>query len=204
MQVKTSHDAGQLDLSPVNGEFKTEERDRVSTNARYVPFCGFTVRREDLTRNRRELSKIESLGEVDRQFIATLIDTEAAIGYFLRRSGRQNNWTAYVSVKMIHSGVVNHFAELVGFERRRRPWQGFNSLTGSTQKRWSIQISGLLAFFTIKSVEALLYNEKSKAEANCILQYGPVVKPPGMHPFLRCGATPMKRGVWIWPDLQPG
>lgn len=61
-----------------------------------------------------------------------------------------------------------------------------------------------LAFFTIKSVEAILYNEKSKAEANCILQYGPVVKPPGMHPFLRCGATPMKRGVWIWPDLQPG
>ncbi len=204
MQVKNSHDAGKLGLSPANGEFKTEERDRVSTNARYVPFCGFMVRREDLTRNRRELSKIESLGEVDRQFIATLIDTEGAIGYFLRRSDRQNNWTAYISVKMAHSGVVNHFAELVGFERRRRPWQGFNSLTGGTQKRWSIQISGLPAVFTIKSVEPFLFNEKAKAEANCILQHGPVVKPAGMHPFLRCGATPMKRGVWIWPNLSGG
>lgn len=162
------------------------------------------LRKEDLTRNRRHLSRIESLRTVDRQFIATLIDTEAAIGYFLRKFEHQNNWTAYISVKMLHSDVVNHFAELLGLERRRRPSESFNKLTGNKERRWSVQLSGLIAFATIRKVESFLYNEKSKAEASCILKHGPIVTPSGLHPFLRCGATRRRRGVWIWPNVPPG
>lgn len=129
MRARVSDSARQQKLSGVSRNSDDKANAKVVSDARRVPFSGFMLRKEDLTRNRRHLSRIESLRAVDKQFIATLIDTEAAIGYFLRKFEHQNNWTAYISVKMVHSGVVNHFAELLGLERRRRPWEGsINSL----------------------------------------------------------------------------
>jgi len=48
-------------------------------------FAGFPVRKEDITRSRVQLERIESLSDVERQFVATLTETEAAIGYFRNR-----------------------------------------------------------------------------------------------------------------------
>lgn len=98
-------------------------------------YVGHIVRKEDLTRCAPQLERISGLSSVERQFIATLADTEAAIGYYRAIVGT-SNWTSYFSVKMKNRGDVAYFSELVGL---RQPvlTRGWNTLTRSYDLRWS-------------------------------------------------------------------
>ena len=97
---------------------------------------------------------------------------------------------------------IAHFAELIGLRVPESTTLVFNTIAGKKDPRWSKQTVGLVAYYAISAVKAFLYNEKSKTEAGCILQCGPVVTPPDIHPFIRCGAKMMKRGVWIWSHVK--
>ncbi len=163
-------------------------------------FHGFVVRREDITRSAIQLRLIGSMSDIDAQLAATLTDTESAIGYFKGSSDRGDTfWTCYHSVKMKSRGVVAYFAHLVG-ENEPSLNRSWNSLTNSDDSRWSKQTVGLVAFSLLIRIRPLLHNEKSTAEADCILKHGPIVR-GGAHPFVLCGATRLRRGVWRWPDL---
>jgi hypothetical protein len=162
-------------------------------------FFGFLVRKEDISRSQVQLRKISLLSNVQKQFIATLTDTEAAIGYFRARVGTPD-WTCYLAVKMKNRGVVSHLSSLIGLAEpsKSRTW---NTLKHSHDLRWSKQVMGIVAYSLLREIRPLLYNEKTILEANCILSKGPIVR-GGPHPFELWGARRVRRGVWYWPQLE--
>jgi len=166
-------------------------------------FNQFNVRKEDITRSQVQLSMIVSMTELDRQFVATLIDTEAARGYFLNTHNRDGDaiWTAYVSVKMKFRGLVCHLSELAGLVPPTTPTTSFNTLTKSKDQRWSKQLTGIVAWAMVLVSAPFLYNEKSIVEARCILKHGPSVRPATRHPFAVCGGVWVRRGVWNWRSV---
>jgi len=62
-------------------------------------------------------------------------------------------------------------------------------------------LMGIVAFSLVLHTRPFLWNEKTIAEADCILGHGPTVK-GGPHPFELCGATRRGRGVWFWPAAE--
>ncbi len=159
-------------------------------------------RKEDFSRSRTQLESIGRLSDVDAQFIATLIDTEAAIGYYSRRyESEAPVWTAYISVKMKHRGLIARFALLSGLKVPLAPTLSKNTLTGKMDPRWSKQLTGIVAVALLQRVRPRLFNEKTIAEADCIIASGPAVR-LRTHPFVTFGATRVRRGVWSWPSAR--
>lgn len=100
-----------------------------------VRFHGFTVPRESLSRSNRQIAALRKLDRVQKQFIGTMIDTEVAAGYFLRRSNvTGNTWSAYVAVKMKYGGDLFHFAKLIGRLPPSRGWYA-NTIKQSLDRR---------------------------------------------------------------------
>jgi hypothetical protein len=62
-------------------------------------FDKFYVLKESLTKCRHQLAAIGKLTPVQKQFIATLVDTEVAVGYFLvaRRGAGRNGQPTWQS-----------------------------------------------------------------------------------------------------------
>jgi len=167
-----------------------------------VKYDGFYVPKENLTRSMGQLEALKALTEVQRQFIGTMIDTEVAVGYFLRKSNVwQGTWVAYVAVKMKYGGDLRYFADLI---KHIPPGRHFNAntITGSLDLRWSLQVQGIVAYALVRDVRPFLHNEKSIVEVDCILKHGPTVGANHPHPFLSCGATRVRRGVWHWPEID--
>lgn len=164
----------------------------------YITYEGFNVRKEDISRSQQQLARISSMTDLQRQFCATLLDTEAAIGYYLPRKGVAS-WSCYVSVKMKYRGTIARFSDLVA-QQGPSLSRGWNAITRSYDDRWTKQVMGIVAFKLIKEVRNFLSNEKTIIEADCILSHGPLVR-DGHHPFERMGALRIRRGVWFWPTL---
>jgi hypothetical protein len=148
---------------------------------------------------RPQIEKIESLGTEDKQFIATLIDTEAAIGYFRRKEFYRKlgfvmgNWRTYISVKMTHKGVVAHFAALVGVQVPSRTKLHYNTLKATRESVWCVQVVGIRAYVIVREVASRLYNEKSIVEAASMLRQRPIVPAEQPHPFEMDGGRRIRR-----------
>ncbi|MDE1852678.1 MAG: hypothetical protein KGI38_02895 [Thaumarchaeota archaeon] len=167
-----------------------------------VRYDGFYVLRETLTKSNDQLTAIAQLTPVQKQFIGTLVDTEVAVGYFLVASkGHRIRWTAYLSVKMKYSGDIAYLSRLVAALPPSRSYNA-NTITHTSDLRWSKQFQGLVAYALLKAVRPFLHNEKSIIEVDCILKHGPRVSPELPHPFVECGATRVRRGVWHWPQID--
>lgn len=168
-----------------------------------VLFEGFYVVKETPSRSRSQLAAIKALTSVQKQFVGTLVDTEAAVGYFLRRARQSERpaWIAYLAVKMKHRGDLARLAELVSHEPPSRSLNK-NTITQSLDLRWSIQVQGVVAYALLQGVRPFLYNEKSIIEVDCILSHGPIVSASKPHPFLDCGAKRVRRGVWYWSQID--
>jgi hypothetical protein len=167
-----------------------------------VAYDGFYVLKESLTKCEKQLTAIAALTLIQRQFIGTLVDTEMAAGYFLvSQVGSRRRWVAYIAVKMKHRGDVAYFAELIGSQRPSRSYNA-NTITRTLDLRWSKQVQGLVAYALLKAVKPFLHNEKSIIEVDCILKHGPRVSADRPHPFVECGATHVRRGVWYWPQIE--
>ena len=182
------------------------EKDRVQRSG-YTPFDGFIVRQQDVNKLRDRIKYIESLRAIDKQFIATLLDTEAAIGYyrrkeFYRRKGFVvGRWRAYISVKMTYKGDIARLATLLGLKVPERTTMHYNTLKATRELAWSLHTSGLRPYVAIRTVAPFLYNEKTKIEAECIIKHGPILPGEQPHPFESEVAVRIKRGVWIWPNI---
>ena len=167
-----------------------------------VEFEGFRVPKESLSKSDRQLQAVAALSQVDRQFIGTMVDTEVASGYFFRKSNVTGGiWVAYVAVKMKYGGDLRHFADLVAHIPPGRHWYA-NTIKGSPDLRWSLQVQGIVAYALLKVVRPHLYNEKAIVEVDCILAHGPIVPASTPHPFATCGAKHLRRGVWFWPQID--
>jgi len=167
-----------------------------------VKYDGFYVPRESLTRSDAQLKAIKTLTDVQRQFVGTMIDTEVAVGYFRRVSNVSGDtWVAYVAVKMKYGGDLKHLAQLISHLPPSRHLNA-NTIKGTLDLRWSLQVQGIVAYALLRGVRDYLHNEKSIVEVNCILRYGPTVNASEPHPFLRCGAKWVRRGVWFWPQID--
>ena len=81
-------------------------------------YDSFQVLKESLTRSRLQLGAIGLLTAIQRQFVGTLVDTEAAIGYFLRpaKPAKRPAWIAYMAVKMKYRGDLARLAGLIGHQ----------------------------------------------------------------------------------------
>ena len=155
-----------------------------------------------LDRCRKQLEAIDSLSPVQKQFVGTMVDTEVATGYFLRESNVSGGtWVAYVAVKMKYGGDLKHFAVLISHIPPGRHWYA-NTIKESLDLRWSLQVQGVVAYALLREVRPYLYNEKSVVEVDCILKHGPVVQASHPHPFISCGASRVRRGVWYWPQID--
>lgn len=80
-----------------------------------IQYDGFLVLKGSISRSKIQLDAIASMTAIQKQFVGTLVDTEAAVGYYLklRREGRPG-WIAYLSVKMKYRGDLGRLSELVG------------------------------------------------------------------------------------------
>lgn len=138
---------------------------------------------------------------IQRQFVGTLLDTEAASGYFLKLvAGVRPAWIAYVAAKMKHRGDLARFAELVSHRPPGRSWNR-NTITDSLDLRWSVQVQGVVAYTLFREVRPYLFNEKTAIEVDCILRHGPVVPSSLPHPFEQCGGVPgPERSLALAPD----
>lgn len=168
----------------------------------------FAVRQEDLTKLRERINRIKSLRSVDKQFVATMLDTEVAIGYFRKKEfyvrtgfviGR---WKAYVSVKMTYKGDIARLATFLGLQVPSKTKLHYNTLKATKEGVWCLQTTGIIPYVAIKTVAPFLYNEKTKIEAESIIKHGPFVPGEFRHPFEDDGGVRVKRGVWIWPGLE--
>jgi len=160
------------------------------------------VPRENITKSGRQLQAIAALSLVDKQFIGTMIDTEVASGYFLRKSNvTGGTWVAYVAVKMKYGGDLKHFASLVAHIPPGRHWYA-NTIKKSLDLRWSLQVQGIVAYILVKAVRPYLYNEKALVEVDCIIRHGPTLSAILPYPFASCGARHLRRGVWFWPQID--
>jgi hypothetical protein len=167
-----------------------------------VKYDGFFVLRESITKSKKQLDAIANLSQIEKQFIATLIDTEVAVGYFIRKSNVSGaTWVAYIAVKMKYCGDIAFFAKLIS---RRPPSRGLyaNTLKHSLDPRWSLNVQGIIAYTVLREVRAYLHNEKSILEVDCILAHGPIENGERPHPFVQCGAKHVRRGVWFWPQID--
>jgi len=165
-------------------------------------FHGFTVPKDSLSRSKKQLTTISKLNEVQKQFIGTMLDTEVAAGYFLRKSNvTGNTWSAYVAVKMKYGGDLFFFAKLIARLPPSRGWYA-NTIKQSLDRRWSLNIQGIVAYALLKEARPYLHNEKTIAEVDCILRHGPTVDGKLSHPFIQCGAIHVRRGVWYWPQID--
>jgi len=167
-----------------------------------VEYDGFYVPRESLTKSDAQLKAIKALTHVQRQFVGTMIDTEVAAGYFRRVSYVSGDtWVAYVAVKMKYGGDLKYLAQLISHLPPSRHLNA-NTIKGTLDLRWSLQVQGIVAYALLGEVRAYLHNEKSIVEVDCILKHGPTVNASEPHPFIRCGAIWVRRGVWFWPQID--
>ena len=167
-----------------------------------VSHDGFQVPRDSLSRSAKQLSAIDALTTEQRQFVGTMVDTEVAAGYFLRMSNVSGDtWTAYVAVKMKYGGDLKYFAQLIAHIPPGRHWYA-NTIKKLPDLRWSLQFQGVVAYALLREVRAYLHNEKSIIEVDCILKHGPIVDGAESHPFIQCGASRIRRGVWFWPQID--
>jgi hypothetical protein len=168
----------------------------------FVSYHGFRVPRENLTRSKNQLAAVSRLTPIQRQFIATMIDTEVAAGYFFRQSAvSEGFWVAYVAVKMKYGGDLKYLSKLISHIPPGRHFYA-NTITKTLDLRWSLQVQGIVAFALLRRVRPFLHNEKSIIEVDCILGHGPVVSASQPHPFIGCGASRVRRGVWHWPQID--
>jgi hypothetical protein len=168
----------------------------------FIVYDGFTILKESLTRSKNQLAAIRVLAPIEKQFIGTMIDTEIAAGYFLRTSNVSgSNWSAYVAVKMKYAGDLAYLASLVGHQPPSRGWYA-NTITHSRDRRWSLNIQGVVAYTLLREARPYLHNEKSIVEVECILKHGPIVSGRLPHPFVQSGARRLRRGVWYWPGID--
>lgn len=157
---------------------------------------------ELLSRSKPQLDAIARLDPIQKQFIGTLVDTEVAVGYFIRRGNVSGaTWVAYIAVKMKYGGDLAYFARLIS---RSPPSKGLyaNTIKQSLDIRWSPNVQGIVAYAVLREVRPYLHNEKSITEVDCILSHGPIVSAELPHPFVQCGARHIRRGVWYWPQID--
>jgi hypothetical protein len=167
-----------------------------------VSYMGFEVRKNEIGRSRNQLGAITALTDIQKQFIGTMIDTEVAEGYFFRKSPLYgDSWVSYVAVKMKYGGDLKYFAQLISHLPPSRGWYA-NTIKHSLDRRWSLNIQGIVAFTLIHGVRPYLHNEKSIIEADCILEHGPMTDGRLPHPFVLSGANKVRRGVWYWPQID--
>ena len=168
-----------------------------------VLYDGFPVLKESLTRSARQLTAIRALNPIQKQLIGTIVDTEAAVGYFLKLTRNQGRpaWIAYLAVKMKHKGLLARFAQLIGHQPPSRSLNK-NTITHSLDLRWSVQVQGVVAYTLLREVRPYLLNEKSILEVDCILSHGPILSSLSPHPFTDCGGLRIRRGVWLWPQID--
>jgi hypothetical protein len=170
-----------------------------------VSYDGFLVIKESITKSRNQLTAIAAMTPIQKQLVAILADTEAAVGYFLKltKHGKRPAWIAYFAVKMKHRGDLARLAELVSHQPPSRSLNK-NTITHSLDLRWSVQTQGVVAYTLLREVRPFLLNEKSIVEVDCILKRGPIVASNLPHPFVDCGAARVRRGVWFWPQIESG
>jgi hypothetical protein len=160
------------------------------------------VPKESLSKSKKRLAAMSKLNQVQKQFIGTMIDTEIAAGYFLRKSNiNGNTWSAYVAVKMKYAGDLVYFAKLIARLPPSRGWYA-NTIKQSLDRRWSLNIQGIVAYALLSKARPYLHNEKAITEVDCILRHGPIVDGRLPHPFAQCGAIHVRRGVWYWPQID--
>ena len=87
-----------------------------------VLYDGFPVLKESVTNSKSQLAAILALTPIQKQFVGTLVETEAAVGYFSKRrtSGRLV-WIAYLAAKMKYRGDLGRLAELSHIYRQAGP-----------------------------------------------------------------------------------
>ncbi len=184
------------------------EEDRVVYHSGYTRLDGFILRQQDVNKLRHRIKRIKSLRMIDKQFIATLLDTEAAIGYFRKKEFYRRNgfvigkWRAYISIKMTYKGDIIHLANLLGVQEPSKTKLHYNTLRATKESAWCLQTSGITPYVAIKTVAPFLYNEKTKIEAESIIKHGPLLPGERRHPFEDNGGVRVKRGVWVWPSLE--
>jgi len=167
-----------------------------------VQYDGFFILPEVLTRSRKQLAAIRRLTRIEKQFLGTMVDTEVAVGYFIRRSNvTGNTWVAYVAVKMKYPGDLAHMAKLIGHLPPSKGWNT-NTITNGLDLRWSLNLQGVVAFTLLRDIRPYIHNEKSAIEVDCILKGGPTLRANQRHPFEDCGAVRIRRGVWFWPQID--
>jgi hypothetical protein len=167
-----------------------------------VLYGGFVVPKDSISRSKHQLSAIRALSPVQKQFIGTMVDTEVAVGYFLRKTNMSGPvWVAYLAVKMKYRGDLAYLSNLVA---HLPPSQGLyaNTIKKSLDPRWSLSLQGIVAYALLREVRPYLHNEKSIVEVECILANGPVTSGEEPHPFIKCGAKRVRRGVWYWPQID--
>ncbi len=167
-----------------------------------VPFHGFLIMRELLSRCKRQLTAIARLTRVQKQFLGTMVDTEVAVGYFIRRSNVSGDtWVAYVAVKMKYPGDLVYMSKLVSHLPPSSGWFA-NTIKQSRDRRWSLNLQGIVAYVLLREVRSYLHNEKAVIEVDCILEHGPTQDGRRPHPFIQSGARHIRRGVWYWPQID--
>ena len=173
-----------------------------SLGKRLVLYDSFLVMQELITRCKKQLAAIATLNAVQRQFIGTIVDTEAAVGYFFRKSKTfGGRWVAYIAAKMKYGGDLKFLAQLIGHLPPSRSYNA-NSIKHTMDLRWSIQTQGIVAYALLREVKPFLHNEKSIVEVDCILKHGPIVGADQPHPFVQCDGIRIRRGVWYWPQID--
>jgi hypothetical protein len=175
--------------------------ERYANGVGLVRYDGFNVLKESITNSRSQLKAIADLTPIQKQFIGTLVDTEVAVGYFLKLRHGKRAWTAYLAVKMKYRGDLAYLAELIA---HRPPSRSLNSntITHTLDLRWSVMAQGVVAYTLLRDIRPYLRNEKSIVEVDCILHHGPIVPLDVPHPFVECGARRVRRGVWHWPQID--
>lgn len=157
---------------------------------------------ELLSRCKHQLSAIAHMNVAQKQFVGTMVDTEIAAGYYLRKSNvAGNTWVAYVAVKMKYPGDLAYMAKLVSHHPPSKGWNA-NTIKKTLDIRWSLNLQGIVAYALLREVRPYLHNEKSIIEVDCILAHGPTVSAGLPHPFVSCGAIHVRRGVWFWPQID--
>lgn len=166
-----------------------------------VLYDGFHILKESITGSKSQLEAISALTPIQKQFIGTLVDTEVAVGYFLKLRNGRRAWTAYLAVKMKYQGDLAYLAELIAHHPPSRSLNA-NTITHALDLRWSVMAQGLVAYALLRDIRPYLRNEKSIVEVDCILRHGPIVPLDVPHPFNGCGAKLLRRGVWYWPQID--
>ncbi|HEV2138211.1 MAG TPA: hypothetical protein VGR53_05165 [Nitrososphaerales archaeon] len=181
--------------------YHSEALGRYANGVGLVLYDGFQVLKESITRSKNQLEAISALTPIQKQFIATLVDTEVAVGYFLKLRNERRAWTAYLAVKMKYRGDLAYLAELIAHHPPSRSLNA-NTITHALDLRWSVMAQGVVAYTLLRDIRTYLRNEKSIVEVDCILRHGPILPFDVPHPFVECGAKPMRRGVWRWPQID--